>query len=118
MHRLIFLACIGLAGCSPTPVAKHFDLDEARQDNRCVRGEVRFEPTNLIDTDVLAREIATIHISNRFDVKRTDLRPLKATLENGVWTAREMLPPNMVGGGLNIEMCQSNGRVLRIWGEQ
>jgi len=118
MHRSFILVCVGLVSCSPAPVAKHYDVDEVHQDRRCVKSDVQFEPNNLIDTDALASELATIHISNRFKVNRSDLRALHATLENGIWTVKETLPPGTAGGGLNIEMCQSNGRVLRIWGEQ
>lgn len=42
------------------------------------------------------------------------LRPMRASLEHGVWTVNGTLPKGWIGGVAGISICQSNGRVLEI----
>ncbi len=39
----------------------------------------------------------------------------EATLKDGVWHITPKLPPRTVGGGLNMELSQRDGRVLRMY---
>jgi hypothetical protein len=45
-------------------------------------------------------------------------RPLDVGLRNGVWHITTSVPKQAIGMQLVLEICQSNGRVLRLGGSQ
>lgn len=102
-----------------------FDL--RRNDPRC-RGMVNSPvdvpelPTSeiypVIPNARTAILLAETYFQSRPEASSPEICRLEARLTNGVWHVGGVLPPDYLGGCLHIEMCQLNGRVLRMWGEQ
>lgn len=71
----------------------------------------------VVSNEELAKQLALPILRSQFgEMTRT---PLQARLERGVWFVEGApLPPDSVGGNLYIQICQSNGRVLNIYGTQ
>ena len=100
-------------------------LDASRQDPRC-REPVGFLQNRPFDfhgggaiaNAEMAGQIGALHFQANYGQFGWPEHPIRATVRNGVWHIEQVLPDGSIGGGLHIEMCQSNGKVLRIWGEQ
>jgi hypothetical protein len=122
--RLFFASALFLvAACS----SEHRDeqrrpLDALHQDTRCKEAASfdKREPhhrvlshAGLISSESIAKDVAYSYLKAVYPDDRY-LRPMTATLSNGVWTVNGTLPKAMLGGVAGIALCQSNGRVLEI----
>ena len=71
----------------------------------------------LVSNEKFAKEISRTVFQSTFGIK--PLEPLVARNETGVWDIQGApLPPGTMGGNLYIQICQSNGRVLNLYGTQ
>jgi hypothetical protein len=69
----------------------------------------------------VARQVATDYFMAVLpDIPVHDLmqRPVETKLQRGVWYVNTTVPKNAIGIQLFIEICQSNGRVLKLTGAQ
>jgi hypothetical protein len=116
--KLGFLATAALlVGCSDEPPATRHSLDQAKQPPECREPINFFQPSGgVINSDRIAKEVAFQYLHEVFP--EDQLRPLSAKLEKGVWHVKGYFPANSTGGAAHILMCQSNGRVLKIYHEQ
>jgi len=116
---------LAVMGCSrsgdettgqPTPEWRPVPLVMARQDPRC-----REEATPLhahggvVNSSGAAKTIAWTYMVTFYPYPwvRNEL-PLEARLHNGVWHVSGTLPEGSAGGVAELEICQSNGRVLEV----
>jgi hypothetical protein len=122
--RLILASVLLLvAGCS----SQHSDeqqrpLDRLHQDPRCseeISSDKRdphhrvLSDAGVISSESIAKDVAYGYLKAVYPDDRY-LRPMTATLSNGVWTVNAGLPKEMIGGVAGIALCQLNGRVLEI----
>ncbi|MDB5674599.1 MAG: hypothetical protein JWM65_1581 [Sphingomonas bacterium] len=86
-------------------------------DARCsARVEFNQAPQAMIDDPDMAMEIAKIYLIKFYGTKvMKDEVPLRVSLQGDVWhlTGRD-LPRGNVGGVAEIDLCRSNGQVLRV----
>ena len=76
-----------------------------------------FQPSaGVVSTPRIAKEVAFLYLHQVYP--RTPLRPLSAKLEKGVWYVDGYFPKGDIGGTAHLEMCQSDGRVVRLYAEQ
>jgi hypothetical protein len=88
----------------------------AEPDARCASRIGFYQPpTGIVSTPKNASRVAEIYLSSVYgsDQIKSQL-PFDITAENGVWLVTGKLPRGFVGGVAEIEICQSNGLVLRI----
>jgi hypothetical protein len=65
-----------------------------------------------------ATEVAAAYFASFFG-KGSARLPLEPHLKNGIWHVEDARPTEpYIGGGLNIDLCQLNGRVLALYGTQ
>jgi hypothetical protein len=91
-------------------------LDRVHQDRRCAEAVNLYgrEPAGgAVSTESIAKDVAYAYLKSLYPNDR-HLRPMTATLTDGVWTVNGTLPTGSVGGAGGIALCQSNGRVLEI----
>ncbi len=119
--RGLLFALALLAGCSDADKSERLmALDQANQDARCAGppdspGDQW--PHGLISNERLAINVASETMEDFFEMAPEP--PFQVRLERGIWYVNDAAPPSgSVGGSLHIEMCQSNGRVLNIYGTQ
>jgi hypothetical protein len=77
----------------------------------------------VVSNAALAKQLATAYFRGIFantdtPVEQVLRRPLTAELKNGVWHVATTLPDDALGIEFFAELCQSNGRVLKLTGEQ
>ena len=66
-----------------------------------------------------AKRVALVYFRRHYQDVDLDRLEIRAQLINGVfWQVEAGVPPDMLGGGPNIRMCRSNGRVIRFWATQ
>ena len=89
----------------------------ASVDARCAsRVDFYQPPEGIVSTPESAARVAEIYLTLRYGapLMRREL-PLKARLERGVWLVQgKDLPQGFAGGVAEIQICRSNGRVLRV----
>jgi len=116
--RLLFASTLFVvSACS----SSHSDeqrrpLDRTHQDQRCAEPVDLYgrEPQDgIVSSPSIAEDVAYTYLQAIYPNDR-HLRPMTATLKNGVWTVNGRLPKGSVGGVAGITLCQSNGRVLEI----
>lgn len=113
MKHFLPLALL-MVSCSPKAENERHRLDEARQDRRCADRLDRFQPANgVISTRAIAKKVAYQYLREVYP-DDDGLHQLTATLKNGIWHVEGYIPPDHAGGVAEIDLCQSNGRVLRI----
>jgi len=87
------------------------------QDARCSAAiEFNQEPQAMIDNPDMAMKIAEIYLTKFYGEKVMKAEvPLRASLQGDVWhlTGRD-LPTGSVGGVAEIDLCRTNGQVLRV----
>jgi len=107
------LALLAIAGCSSrNPDEQQRSLDRVHQDKSCADAVGFYEPeTGVVSSEAIAKEVAYRYLKSAYPTDR-HLRPMTASLKNGVWTVSGSMPKNAAGGVAAIELCQSNGRVL------
>jgi hypothetical protein len=115
------LAFVG--GCSPDNSDQQSrSLDRGHEDPRCAEPTTfdAREPhhrvlssSGVVSSEAVAKEVAYSYLKAVYPDDR-HLRPMKATLNDGVWTVNGTLPKGWLGGVAGIAFCQSNGRVLEI----
>jgi hypothetical protein len=123
MRLAIALALLLVSACS----SQHSDdrqrpVDRFHQDARCaepVGADMRERHVHVLDNaGVVSSESVAIAVAYAYlKVVYPDdrhLRPMRASLEHGVWTVNGTLPKGWIGGVAGISICQSNGRVLEI----
>ena len=104
-------------GCSREPAPRQVPWDEARQDPQCAGRLDLYQPKNgLLSTAVLAKEVGYQYLRQEFP-DDDQLDPLQAILRDGVWHVAGT-PTDEDYNVTHILLCQSNGRVLSIWGDQ
>jgi hypothetical protein len=127
------LLCLSLLGCAwegsgnatATDIARdevppRQSFDARSNDPRCrdsVAGPMGVWGPVLNEEETAIR-IAGRYFEANFAGGSPHLCRLQARLDRGVWQIRGVLPADMQGGCVNIDICQFNGRVLRMWGEQ
>ena len=99
-----------MAVCLPTTSA-------LAADPRCGDAPVTYEEIGpLIDTEDKARQLASIYLAAIPDLAQNLL--LNAEMSDGVWIVRAKPPRRsgfvQLGGNAEVELCKSNGRVLRL----
>lgn len=93
-------------------------LDEARQDRRCADRQDAYRPENgVVSTEAIAKEVGFQYLREVFP-DDDHLRPLAASLSDGVWHVTGSYPPGYIDNVAHILICQSNGRVLGLWHDQ
>lgn len=71
----------------------------------------------LISNESLAKQLAREVLRSTFG--HEPYPPMVARLDRGVWHIEGgPFPPDTLGGNLYIQICQSNGRVLNLYGTQ
>lgn len=121
MRLLLSSALLFLWACS----SSHSDeqrrpIDRVHQDRRCIEAVNLYghEPTGgVVSSESIAKDVAYRYLKAVYPNDR-HLRPMIATLSNGVWTVNGTLPGPSTGGVAGIALCQSNGRVLEITHEK
>jgi hypothetical protein len=90
-------------------------FDAAAQEGRCAGLTKAVQrDVALVDNSALARAIAVTYLSSIYGKDQIQRNlPIRVRLEDGIWYAEGRLPVGRVGGVPYIEICQSNGRVLR-----
>jgi len=117
MIRSVICISVAVAGCSPSPTANRQTLDEARQSVDCREKVGFFQPKDgVVATDQIAKEVGFQYLHDVFP--RDELRPVSASLKNGIWHVSGYFPKGDIGGAAHVLICQSNGRVLRLWHEK
>jgi hypothetical protein len=110
-------ALLVVSACSSSnPDEQRQSLDRLHQDRRCAEAVNLYgnEPEGGVVSSVgVAEDVAFRYLSAIYPDDR-HIRPMRASLRNGVWTVNGTLPKDWIGGVAGIELCQSNGRVLTI----
>lgn len=86
-------------------------------DPRCGDAPVTHEKIGpLIDTEDKARQLASIYLAAIPDLAQNLL--LNAEMSDGIWIVRAKPPVRrgfiQLGAAAEVELCKSNGRVLRL----
>jgi hypothetical protein len=117
MRRAVLLSALLVMGCSREAAPPEVPWDEARQDPRCAGRLEYFQPKNgVLSTEVLAKRVGYQYLRDTFPDDH-QLDPLQAILRNGVWHVAGT-PTEEDYNVVHVLLCQSNGRVLEIWGDQ
>jgi len=87
-------------------------LDRQHQDPRCAEAG-DFPADGVVGSEAIAKDVAYRYLKSVYLDDR-HIRPMRATLKSGVWAVRGTLPEGWIGGVAEIDLCQSNGRVLTI----
>ncbi|QJU59633.1 hypothetical protein HL653_19425 [Sphingomonas sp. AP4-R1] len=96
---------------NPVHVTTQSAADKCREDVEI------FQPKGgIVDNEKIAIDIADRYL--RRALPGMFVRPLSAKLRNGIWIVHGFQPERGVGGTAYIEMCRSNGKVLKIYGTQ
>jgi hypothetical protein len=89
-------------------------MNETKQRPECRDRIGSYQPENgVVATDQIAREVGYYYLNDVYP--QDQLRPLSAVLDSGVWKVSGNHPKGTPGGAAHILICQSNGRVLRMW---
>lgn len=72
-------------------------------------------PRAMIDNENTAKQIAEIYLTKIYGAELKGELPLQASLQDGIWYLRGHSRQLMVGGVAEIDLCQSNGQVLRVF---
>jgi hypothetical protein len=133
LRAAIIVLLLFATGCSqPQPVASQQDTERVRlasdQDARCRETVINGLSPSSFDYGVVsnagtAKGAASAYFRAMFadtgvPVEQVLQRPLTAELRNGVWHVANTLPKDALGVQLFAQICQSNGRVLVLTGEQ
>jgi hypothetical protein len=117
MRFVLAAAILSVSACSPNKGdEQQRQLDRVHQDRRCAEPVSLYshEPTNgIASSERIAKDVAFAYLKGIYPNDR-HLRPMTATLSNGVWTVNGTLPKGSIGGVAGLTLCQSNGRVLEI----
>lgn len=89
----------------------------AKGDPRCT-AKVGFyqPPKGVISSPAVARAAAEIYLNAIYGadlISREE--PLRVSIARQVWHVEGQLPPRAFGGVAEIDLCQANGQVLRIY---
>lgn len=91
-------------------------FDETHQDPRCRGNPSVFQrKSGVVNSAELADSIGRRYL---ISIYGPGVKPTKARLDRGVWYVQDTLPEGSAGGTKTIEICQSNGRVLRYFATQ
>lgn len=133
MLRWMGTLCALLASCSQAEHRTSAEAAErvpigASQDVRCqdpvvnglAPGTFKY---GVVSSPPIAKEAAVVYLQSIFGptdvpVDRLLSRPLTIQLRNGVWHVATTVPEGALGAQLFVEICQSNGRVLKLTGAQ
>lgn len=135
--RTVILASLALAGCSQPPAGRADPMQQRKDaaartpaerstDPRCT-GDTKYfwfndftpVPGGLIPDEKRAIQFGVAYMATVYPAERLrEDRPWRANLNNGIWHVQGTLPPGSAGGTHQVELCRSNGRVLRFWAEQ
>ena len=92
-------------------------LDSVAPDARCVAPvEVDERPQVMIEDPDMAMKIAEIYLTKVYgaETMKGEL-PLSVSLHGNIWhLSGKALPRQNVGGVAEIDLCRSNGQVLRV----
>ena len=78
--------------------------------------EFNQEPQAMIDNPDMAMQIVEIYLTKFYGAKvMKDEVPLRVSLQGDVWhVTGKGVPTGSVGGVAEIDLCRTNGQVLRI----
>ena len=125
MRACAILLVLGVLACSEqaprdTRRAPEIPLP-ANMDERC-GPPPRLAPQNsgVVNNAIAALDLARLYFKAHFDslAEEKIRRPTEVRNLRGVWLVNTTMPEGWLGGVLHVEICQSNGQVLQIYGEQ
>ena len=114
LYIAVAIAIDTVTSVSATHAAKAHQVDATRI---CRERIGFFQPSaGVVSTPRIAKEVAYLYLHQVYP--RDPLRPLSAKLEKGVWYVDGYFPKGDIGGTAHLEMCQSDGRVVRLYAAQ
>jgi hypothetical protein len=121
--RLLWTALL-LGGCSEAPRTEgqfiegqkhHMGTapEEPNHDERCRGALETFRPEGgIVPTSQVAERVTRTYLRSLYGSHFREEERLEIGLESGIWIIRSVPPEDTLGGGMEISICQSNGRVL------
>lgn len=129
---ILFIA-LALAGCgqqpsAPVPANASASVatpepalpPDKTVDTRCATPvEFHRAAAGMIPNAAVAKQVGLAYMRGAYaDLPEVPGQTLDAELRNGIWYVGLNPPAGWLGGGPNVEICRSNGLVLKIYATQ
>jgi hypothetical protein len=126
VNALCLLASLAACGSRPSEPVRAPDANAtesrllpATSDPGCARVAMYQPAGGMIPDAEEAKRVAVVYFRRHYPDIDLDGYEIRAQLVNGVfWHVEAAVPADALGGGPNIQMCRSNGSVIRLYATQ